>query len=103
MKIWNKMAVDLKQQLDRVATKADLVVERDCRLRDEKNAADARIAELTAELERNKVEIEKLTMENEYLRIASTLAPDGKRLEETRSLIAGLVREIDRCILDLNE
>lgn len=103
MKIWNKMAVDLKQQLDRVATKAYLVVERYSRLREEKNAADERIARLEDELRSNKAEIEKLKMENEYLRIASTLAPDSKRLEETRSLISGLVREIDRCILDLNE
>lgn len=97
------MAVDLKEQLDRVATKAYLVVERYSRLREEKNAADERIARLEDELRSNKAEIEKLRMENEYLRIASTLAPDSKRLEETRSLISGLVREIDRCILDLNE
>ena len=103
MKIWNTMAVDLKQQLKRVAAKADLVVTRCRRLEQQKSAAEERIAELENRLEEAQLRIEQLTLDNEYLRVASAICPDRAQIEKARSLISGLVRDIDRCILDLKE
>lgn len=97
------MAVNLKQQLDRVAAKADLVVER-CRiLAQQRDEAYAEVAELKNKLAAYQAEIDKLRIDNEYLRVVSTICPDRKEVEKARTLISGLVRDIDRCILDLKE
>lgn len=97
------MAVDLKQQLDRVAAKADLIVERCRRLTGQRDEALARVAELEKLLALREKEAEQLRVDNEYLRVASALSPDRSEIERVRSLISGLVRDIDRCILDLKE
>lgn len=97
------MAVNLKQQLERVAAKADLIVERCHRLTEQRDEALRRVAELEKELEASRKETSRLHVDNEYLRLASALCPDRKEIENARSLISGLVRDIDRCILDLKE
>lgn len=38
----------------------------------------------------------------EYMTVARTLAADPQQLADTRQMISGLVREIDRCIAELN-
>lgn len=97
------MAVDLKQQLDRVSAKADLIIERCRRLTDSRDAALARIAELESQMAAQAKELERLKVDNEYLRVASALCPDRKEIERARALISKMVRDIDRCILDLKE
>lgn len=97
------MAVDLKQQLERVAAKADLIVERCKRLTQQRDELVERIAELERQLEASQKEVDRLRVDNEYLSLASSLVPDRKEIENARSLISGLVRDIDRCILDLKE
>ena len=97
------MAADLKQQLERVAAKADLIVERCRRLTQQRDEAFATIEELRRQLAARDKEIERFSVENEYLHLASALCTDRKEIEKARSLISGLVRDIDRCILDLKE
>ncbi|MDE6368990.1 MAG: hypothetical protein K2K94_07115 [Muribaculaceae bacterium] len=97
------MAVDLKQQLERVAAKADLIVERCKQLTQQRDEALAQLAELRQLLSEREKEAEQLRVDNEYLRVVSALCPDRKEVENARSLISGLVRDIDRCILDLKE
>ncbi|MBQ9076819.1 MAG: hypothetical protein IJY31_03140 [Muribaculaceae bacterium] len=97
------MAGNLQQTLERIRNKAGLLTERYAVLRREKSAGDERIKELEAELTRRQQEIEKLQMENEYLKVVTTLIPDRKEVERSRAILAGLVREIDKCILELNE
>lgn len=97
------MAVDLKQQLDRVAAKADLIVERCRRITQQRDEALEKAAELERQLALREKEAAQLRVDNEYLRVASSLCPDRKEIEKARSLISGLVRDIDRCILDLKE
>ena len=48
-------------------------------------------------------ELEALKLQVEYLSVSSALAPDRDTLENTRSIIADLVREVDRCIADLSD
>lgn len=97
------MAVDLKQQLDRVAAKADLIVERCRRLTAERDAMAERIAELESRIAAIEKETAQLRVDNEYLSLATALSPDRKEIDKARALISGLVRDIDRCILDLKE
>ena len=97
------MAVDLKRQLERVAAKADLIVERCRMLTQQRDEAIARISDLQRQLSERDKEVEQLRVDNEYLRVVSALCPDRKEVERARLLISGLVRDIDRCILDLKE
>ena len=48
-------------------------------------------------------EIERLTQEVEYLKIATTIVPDRTQVENSRAILTKLVREIDKCILELKE
>lgn len=97
------MAVDLKQQLERVTAKADLIVEKYRRVRQQRDEALAEVEELKRQLDNAKAEIDKLKVDKEYLSLASAIVPDRKEIENVRSLLSGLVRDIDRCILDLKE
>ncbi len=63
----------------------------------------ARVAELEAELENSRKLAGKLQQEVEFLKIATTIAPERKDVEQTRALLAELIREIDKCIADLKE
>ncbi len=97
------MATDLQQRIDSLKAKTHVLVrkyaaleqvrrqlEQELKLRDEAIAQrDRTIAEQQRSLE--------------FLRASVTINPDREEVERTRSLIAGLVREIDRCILDLTD
>lgn len=97
------MAVDLKQQLDRVAAKADLIVERCHRLTQQRDEALVRVAELERQLVSAEKEIRRLQVDNENLQLASALCPDRSDIDKAKALLSELVRNIDRCILDLKE
>ena len=58
---------------------------------------------LEKEIQRQKKEIEVLTMENQYLRIARISAPDKESIAKSRELVAKLVRDVEKCIEQLNE
>ncbi|MDE6535608.1 MAG: hypothetical protein K2K82_06315 [Muribaculaceae bacterium] len=47
-------------------------------------------------------ENEALKADLEYMTVARTLATDPQQVADTRQMISGLVREIDRCIAELN-
>ncbi len=97
------MAGELQQTVDRLRAKMLVVNDRFalvCRQRDE---ALGRIRELEKELSDNRKHIEKLQQEIDFLRLATTIAPERKEVEQTRALLAELVREIDKCIADLKE
>ena len=91
------------ETLERVSSKARLLVERYNVLLNLKREADARIEELNATVLAQRKEIEDLKARTEYLRLATTLTPSRADLDRTRQTITLLMREIDRCINDLSE
>lgn len=97
------MASDLQQSLSRVSEKARLLIGRFRALDLERERLQQRVVELEKELDARNKELEQLRMQSEYLTVAAQLTPDRDTLERTRATIASLVREIDRCIVDLNE
>lgn len=72
-------------------------------VREQRDAAQERVAQLEKELDASRKTIEKLSQEVEFLRIATTIAPERKDVEQTRAMLSQLVREIDNCIADLKE
>lgn len=96
------MAENLYQRVEAVKAKAALLTERYRALQQSKAASDRRIEELTARISDLERQMAARDREIERLKVASVLAPDHRDVEETRTFIADLVREIDRCIARLS-
>jgi len=97
------MAGELQTQIDRVNTKTQILLDRYAILLQRHNADLEQIAALQADIDRLRKKNERLQSENDFLKIATTIAPTRNDVNRTRELLAQLVREIDKCITDLNE
>lgn len=92
----------LDKSLSRISEKMHVLAQRYDTVCQERTQALKRIAELERELLDKEQRIEQLSLRNEYLSVSSTLAPDRDAIEKTRNIITELVREIDRCIADID-
>ena len=97
------MALDLHEQLERVNAKTTMVLEKYALMQTRLIQARAEIARLHSELRAKEQELEALQLKVEYLTVSHAVTPGGDELQATKALIAELVREIDRCIADLND
>lgn len=97
------MAFDYHKTLDSISAKSRLLLERYRLLEKAKEDADAQVADLQQQVARMQKEIENLKADNEYLRLAATISPSRDDVEKARGMITELVREIDRCIVDLTD
>lgn len=97
------MTGELRQTIERLRAKMLVASDRFNIVREQRNAAQERVAQLEKELDASRKTIEKLSQEVEFLRIATTIAPERKDVEQTRAMLSQLVREIDNCIADLKE
>lgn len=91
----------LRQRLDNIEVKANLLVARYMRLREAKAKADHRCDELLRYVEQQSREIADLRRQLEYLKVATSIAPSRDAVEQSRAVLSELVREIDKCIADL--
>ncbi len=85
-----------------VASKVQVIIERQQLLADAVKEARSERDNLRRENARLQAEINRLQAEIEYLTVARTLEANGQPLADSRALISGLIREIDRCISELN-
>ena len=96
------MADNLQQRIDRIKAKASLLTERYILVEEARLKAQARIAELEAQVKSLTRELTLRQAEIERLKVTSVLTPDHHDVEATRQLLSGLVREIDKCIAQLS-
>lgn len=96
------MANDLQQRLDRIVGKSNILVEKYQKLLALKQSADEQVEQLKREREQLLVEKQRLERENQYLRVARTMSSTPEQLGEARLMINRLVRDIDKCISQLN-
>lgn len=96
------MAADLRQKLEVISGKARLLTERYELVLKEKAAALERVSDLESTVDRQLIEIERLKQQLEFQLIATTLAPSREDLDRSRTVLSKLVREIDKCIDELN-
>lgn len=97
------MAFDYHDTYERIVAKASLLADKYAAVLKGKAEAEAMVRELQAQLQAKEKELQALRQEAEYLRMASVLAPSREQIEATRAAISSLVRDIDRCIIDLTE
>lgn len=94
---------NLKQTLERLRGKAEILGDRYRLLLQEKQQADMRIEELEKLSQKQQSEIAKLQQEVEYLKVVTTLTPNRDDVEKSRAFLSKLVRDIDKCISELND
>ena len=92
------MASELQETLARIVTKSEVLVEKYHVLSAEKERLEKIVAQLQEEKENN-----QLLTDNEYLTIVRKIVPDSEHLGEAKNMISSIVRDIDKCISQLNE
>lgn len=97
------MAEALQQTISRLKAKMLVVADRFAMVCTQRDEALTRVADLENQLEEARKDISRLQQENEFLKIATTIAPSREDVEHTRALLTELVREIDKCIADFKE
>ena len=60
-------------------------------------------AALKADNSRLMKELQQLRQENEYLRLARTMAASAEQMEQNKARISKIVRDIDKCISQLTD
>ena len=98
----NMAASDLQQRLERIVGKSNVLIEKYRQLLALKQSAEQRVADLERENEQLRAKLEKSERENHYLRTARTMAATPEQVSEARIMITRLVRDIDKCITQLN-
>lgn len=96
------MATDLQQRLNRIVGKSNVLVEKYRQLLALKQSADEQVECLKRENEQLLADKQRLERENHYLRVARTMSATPEQLSEARLMINRLVRDIDKCISQLN-
>ena len=97
------MASELQETLARIVTKGEVLVEKYHVLSAEKERLEKIVAQLQEENENLKKENNQLLTDNEYLTIVRKIVPDSEHLGEAKNMISSIVRDIDKCISQLNE
>ena len=91
------MAETLSEIFERMLQKQQILVDKYHALEEKnKELSNGRI-ELENRIRKQKSEIERLQIENQYLKIARTIAPDQATLEKSRELVSKLVRDVEKC------
>lgn len=97
------MASEFQQVIDRVSAKMQILLDRYAIVNRRREEALARIADLEREVAALTEQNRRLQAEVEFLKVATTISPDRADFEATRATLSRLVREIDKCITELND
>lgn len=69
----------------------------------ERDEARREVADLHEQVDSLKRRLEAAERENAFMKMGAALAPSREERLRTRTVVAGLIREIDKCIADLGE
>lgn len=97
------MTTNLSELLQRLNNKCALLTERYGLLKMQSDELMSRYEVLQEERNKLRTELERLRIENEYLKVSHKIAPTPEDVKSSQALIAELVRNIDKCISQLNE
>ena len=96
------MASELQDTLSRILSKSKILLEKYRLLETEKSELEARLDEAEKEILELKAENQKLRQSKEYLELARNIAPSPEKVVEGRAFLSKIVRDIDKCISQLN-
>lgn len=96
------MANELQQTLARIINKSNILIEKYHALEQANQALATRNEQLLDDIEQMKKNNELMRQEIEYLKMARVIAPDIVNLDHAKATISKMVRDIDKCISQLN-
>ena len=96
------MATELHDTLARLQRKSAVLIEKYQVLLAECLSAQSELEYTRQRVQELETRVEQLEMDNNYLRMAHTIAPSPESVAQSRAMISKLVRDIDRCISQLN-
>lgn len=85
-----------------IVSKVHVIIERQALLVNAVNEARAERDSLRRENQKLQEEVDRLKADLEYMAVARSLGSNPQQIADSRAMISGLVREIDRCIAELN-
>lgn len=97
------MANDLQNRLDDIARKCRFLTERFNVVKTQRDRANDRVEELQKMLYERDAQIERLQRQVDFLQVSGAIAPDRQTARRARAMVAGLLRDVDRCLAELNE
>lgn len=97
------MANELQQTLARIISKSIILVEKYRALERAHQELASDNEQLKNEIEQMKKDNERIKQEISYLKMARVIAPTHEDVDNARTTISTLVRDIDKCIAQLNE
>lgn len=97
------MADELQSRLRSLQSKAKLLTERYRTLLRQKQLQDNEMLQLQHTVKRQQERISLLEQQLEHMRVITPLTVDGADLEQSRAVLAQLVRDIDKCIAELTD
>lgn len=97
------MAVNLSELLQRLSQKSLLLAKQYNALKEENGELREANEDLQEKIKTLQIELENLRLENEYFRVSHKIAPTAEDVKTSQKMLAELVRNIDKCISQLNE
>ena len=97
------MVSELQTTLRRLQAKSDVLLEKYHALKLEKEAVEQENDQLRSRLAQLDKEIEKLRLDYEYLQMARMITPTRESVVQSRTILAKLVQDVDKCISQLME
>lgn len=101
VKIRKTMAEHVQDIADGIRSKVKVIIDRQNMLTQQVATERAKVESLHKTVDALQKEVSRLKADNEYLTVMRAVAVTPQQAEQSRALLAGLVREIDRCIAEL--
>lgn len=95
------MTNDLPELLQRIAGKGKILSERYGLVKQQRDEARQQCAELLAEIERLRAQLQQANTEIEYLKISHKIAPTEQDSRQAQVVLTEMVKKIDKCIARL--
>lgn len=84
-----------------IRSKVAVIADRQTMLVETIRCQRAQVVDLQQQVAQLEAEVSRLRANNEYLTVVRAAAVTPQQAEQSRAMLAGLVREIDRCIAEL--
>ena len=95
-------STELKERLQSLMHKVDTLRKRYLALQSEKKEMERTIERQELEIAKLEKEVSQLRIDNEFLRVAHSVPSDPVTVARYKKQVAKMVRDIDRCIKQLN-
>jgi len=96
------MSTELKDKMQQLLRKTEVLRDRYLALHSEKQALERQLEQQQLEIVQLQKELSQLRIDNEYLTVAHTIAPNREAVDRYKKQVSQMVRDIDRCIKQLN-